>query len=146
VTLYSGGPFDPSAWRAAWQTGSELAEELRGGAQRLKEFAVVAWRFGVKWGTVALTIAGAASTLYGADTVARDFARQTDASVLDITSVFVMATAAGLVDDAIMATGIGAPLVMDSWEHRGAGPSQRLVGDLNIDLSTWWSGSKKEGQ
>ena len=83
----------------------------------------------------ALRFAGRAISLFGADKVTRDFVRtRPDAGTLANVAVFWEAAAAGFVDDALFATGIGQPIVVDYWNNFGAGPAQVAVRDFNIWL------------
>ena len=110
-----------------------FSESLNVGG-KLKNWATEGWNATLKWGPKALKFAGTVASALGAEKVARDYRSQID-DPLGQSVVMWEAFAAGAVDDAIFATGVGAPLVTEWWEREGAGPSQVAVRDFNLWLS-----------
>jgi hypothetical protein len=51
---------------------------------------------------------------------------------------FTAALAAGAVDNAMFASEVAAPVVMDSWETEGFGPTQRFVGTALREANQWY--------
>jgi RHS repeat-associated protein len=84
---------------------------------------------------------GQVLTLYGAVTQAAETARQSPSGPVNKFSLYVVGTAlgvvAGVADDAMAATGVFAPVVLDSWEKKNAGPAQVEVNRLLRAFDRW---------
>jgi RHS repeat-associated protein len=95
-------------------------------------------------GVVFLKFAGHVTTVYGAHNMAARNASEYQGPLEKVTvygGTFLWAAGAGFFDDALGALEtpmMGAPVtVMNSWEQKGAGPTQVLVSDLLQKLYRW---------
>ncbi len=125
--------------KAAGSAVSYLKEAVPPAAAKVKAAAVAAWdtaNVAAKKAAPVLKFLGQVATYQGADTVTKDYIRRTGSADAAF-AVFWEAVAAGAIDDATVLCPGRAPVVMDYWEQRGAGPAQTAVGDFNVWLSKW---------
>jgi hypothetical protein len=83
-------------------------------------------------------------TIVGAHNEAAKSAQEANPGPLNLNAMatyyttLALGVVVGVVDDAMAATGYGAPFVAESWEHHDAGPSQVLVGEAVREFNKWW--------
>jgi hypothetical protein len=105
------------------ETGSKIAQfERRAATAELAAQAVSGIR-------TVLKLAGLASTVYGAYNEMEKTLKVSGDYAAGF-SAFVLGLAAGDIDDAIAATGVGAPLVWEAWQQHQSGPVQYMAGQL----------------
>lgn len=107
-------------------TAATVGEEAKT-VTALNKIGSAAIKVGEVLGALAKLV-GAAFTVYGAYNQANKTQAATG-SALGGLDTFLLCIPAGAVDDAIFATGVGAPVVIDSWEQNNSGPVQQLAGE-----------------
>jgi hypothetical protein len=105
------------------------------------EFGSIAESLGIL-GVYALGVAklvGKAFTYYGAHTQAMQSFKETRGDpYFAYLLTFAVCSAAGAMDDLLVASEVAAPVVMDSWDTEDAGPTQVLVGNTLRVANAWY--------
>jgi RHS repeat-associated protein len=121
-----------------------ILEQIRSLEQEVRELGVQSGSAAKALGIIGVYAIGAAKligkvfTFYGAHTQAKESyeAGHGDSSFYLLT--FTACVAAGAVDDAMAASEVAAPLVMDSWDTEDAGPTQVFVGNKLREGYEWY--------